>query len=153
MANNYCQASSFLEVPEDKRELLTEQLLDEAYAAASRAVAHMWDIDPDTEPNDDWMQEVSTGLEYKTESSGIWLGDDESFNPDAAAAFARVIIDRLELDEPFYCTWAEFCSKPRIDAFGGGGFVVKRGFKTFFTSAVYEVENAVLKDKLEKETK
>ena len=60
---------------------------------------------------------------------------------------ARVIIEELEIDEPFYCSWSYTCEKPRIDQFGGGALVVQRGKDTKWVDAMNFVHEYIRQQK------
>jgi hypothetical protein len=117
MANYYCEGSSVLPVPEEKRE--------EAQKIIDRCVASL--------ENDN--DEGYVGCAVSLEREGVWFHSDESYNTDHVEYIARELINELEIDEPFYCSWTYACSKPRIDAFGGGAFVIKRGYETYYADA------------------
>lgn len=117
MANNYCESSSKL-VIEDKNKL------DKAHDIIDRVCAVI-------EKEQGYIDVVAD-----VESDGIWFHHDESINPDHVEQIAKALIEELEIDEPFYCSWAYLCSKPRLDEFGGGAFVVQRGKETFWVDAM-----------------
>jgi hypothetical protein len=79
----------------------------------------------------------------------VRLNGDESINPDHVEQIARALIEELELDKPFYCSWAYTCSKPRIDEFGGGAFAIVRGKQTYWIDAMGAVMDQVEKGGLE----
>ena len=118
MANNYCELSAMLEVPADK--------LEQAKAICLRVEQKL--------EEEDYCNAV-----WEVERDGIWFHHDESADPDHVAEIARAVIEELELDEPFYCSWAYTCSKPRIDEFGGGAFVIKRGKETQWVDAMNRI--------------
>lgn len=118
MANNYCETSSFLPIP--------VELKDEARAIAFRVDQELRD-DPESECCD---------IVWEIEDDGIWFHGDESANVEHMEQIARAVIEELELDKPFYASWAYTCSKPRIDEFGGGALVIRRGRPTFWIDAV-----------------
>mgnify|MGYP003589551477 CR=1 FL=1 len=76
------------------------------------------------------------------ESEGVWFHVEESGNTDHVEAIARALLEELEMDEPFVCSWAYTCSKPRIDEFGGGAMVVRRGHETIWVDAMDSARNA-----------
>ena len=131
MADNYCEGSSFLEIPEDKTE--------KAQVIIDRVVAEL-------ENDDDFGY---CGCQAELEKTGVWFHGDESFHPDHVAEIARALVEELELDKPFYCSWAYTCSKPRIDEFGGGAFAIVRGKKTIWCDAMGFVEDQVRKENFE----
>lgn len=127
MANNYQQSSSFLNVPEEK--------LSQAQEVIDKVVAELEEGD---EGYCGCSAEIE-GLVGRT-SSGVWFHGGESINVEHVEMIAREIIEQLELDDPFFCSWSFTCSKPRIDEFGGGAFVIKRGYETYWCDARNHVE-------------
>ncbi len=127
MANNYQESSSFLEVPEEK--------LPEAQEIITRIVE---ELEAGEEEYCGCSAEVQ-GLEGR-QSCGVWFYGVESINVEHVAVIARALIEQLELDAPFICAWAYTCSKLRIDEFGGGAFVIKRGYETYWCDARIHVE-------------
>jgi hypothetical protein len=85
---------------------------------------------------DDLINEVNTLLsnineenedefaEYEVQADGVWFHPDESGNPSAVAAMITALLERFPASYPkgFQFTWAETCSKPRLDEFSGGGW-------------------------------
>lgn len=123
MANNYTESSSFLPIPPDKLEM-ARVIIDRVTTSIK--------TDPD-------------GCEYcgcdaEVQGDGVWFHGDESVNPEHIEKIARALIEELDLPGPFYCSWANTCSKPRIDEFGGGAFVLAKGVPTIWCDARCEVE-------------
>jgi len=121
MANNYCQGSAFLKVPEDK--------IEQAKEIIQRVVS--------------WLEtddEVCGCVTEIIDEDGVWFHNDDHLDPDHVEEIARSLVEDLEIDEPFYCSWAYTCSKPRIDEFGGGAFVIKRGYPTYWCEALNQVK-------------
>jgi hypothetical protein len=125
MANNYCEGSSFLDIPEDKLEK-AQEIIDR--------------VEKELEEDDECGY---CGCQAELEKGGVWFHGDESINPEHVAEIARALVEELELDKPFYCSWAYTCSKPRIDEFGGGAFVIVRGKQTYWVDAMSHVMNQV----------
>lgn len=126
MANNCCESSSFMNLDADQIER-AQEIVDAAIAEMRRA---------EDEDNADPL-----GVVVEVRDDGVWFHYEESFNPDHAEMIARALVNGLEIDEPFYCSWAYTCSKPRIDEFGGGAFVLKRGYETYWCDAMNHVRN------------
>lgn len=122
MANNYCESSSFMDIPKDK--------IEKAKEIIDRVVKEL----------EDDADEGYCGVEIEVEESGVWFHHDESINPEHLAELARALVEELEIDKPFYCSWAYTCSKPRIDEFGGGAFAVVRGQETYWVDALSHVQ-------------
>jgi len=125
MADNYCIASSFLEFPEAKKsqvEAIISRIakeIEEGYEAGEEEYSYL-------------------GVDIDVEHNGVWFHTDESLIPEHVERIARAIIEELEIDSPFYCSWAFTCSKPRIDEFGGGAFAIVRGRDTHWVDAMTE---------------
>lgn len=118
MANNYCQTSSVLSIPKAKvikAAELTEQFFENF-------------SDPEYGYDEPDFQYELRGEDE--DDPHFWFYSDESFNPDHLEKFVSFLLEQLELDTPFQCSWAYTCSKPRVDEFGGGGFLVRRGLPT-----------------------
>lgn len=122
MANNYILSSSFLPLPEGKinrAQEIVDTVLDE--------MTH----------GDD--EDGYCGCQVTVEEDGVWFSHDETINPEHVERLARALVEGLEIDEPFYCSWAYTCSKSRVDQFGGGAFAVRRGADTYWVDAMSHV--------------
>jgi len=121
MADHYQESSSFLNLPKHK--------IEKAKEIIDRVTAEL-------EESDDGY----CGCKAVVEDNGVWLfSGKESINLEHIEAIARALVEELEIDDPFYCSWSFTCSKPVIDQFGGGAFVLKRGFKTYWCDAMIHV--------------
>jgi len=117
MANNYLEYSSFLNIPADK--------IERAREIVAREIAKLEDDD----------ECGYCGTLAEVESEGVWFHVEESGNTDHVEAIARALVEELELDEPFVCSWAYTCSSPRVDEFGGGALLIRRGYETIWVDA------------------
>lgn len=128
MANNYCEFSSFLTVP---KSLETPEGIKTLKIFLNECRKE--------------LEETGgfCGTEFKiindSEYFGIWFYVNESGSPEHVAFIAEKLVDEFEIDEPFASSWSYTCSKPRIDEFGGGAFVVKRGQDTYWVDAMNHV--------------
>jgi len=132
LANNYCISSSKLVLEPDE--------VKKAQAIIDKAVE-----DIEAGKVDDWD---CCGCDAVLEGDGVWFHADESVNLAHMEYIARRLIDELEIDEPFAASWAYTCSKPRIDEFGGGAFVIQRGFETYWVDAMDVALQAAKRGKL-----
>jgi hypothetical protein len=95
---------------------------------AAKAAGHFW---PESEqpssagiPDEfadvleDWSFEVDADGE-----SGIWLHSD-SGGIDAACAFIKHLLQKFNSKRRVEFEWSHDCSKPRVDAYGGGAAVI-----------------------------
>jgi len=126
MANNYCQGSSFLHIPKhdlERARKIIDRVVDDLECAHDYCGCHAV-IDDDGS------------------DTGVWFYDEEYIEPTHVEKIARTLINELEIAKPFYCSWAYSCSKPRIDEFGGGAFVIVRGYETYYVDAQNHVRQA-----------
>lgn len=73
------------------------------------------------------------GPEWYIEKDGddgkpyVWFHADEGVGSlEHLAEFIRMFLRKFDIKEPWSLTWSETCSKPRLDAFGGGAVVVSK---------------------------
>jgi hypothetical protein len=72
------------------------------------------------EENGDWCG-------FGIESSGdteLWLHADECFNADDVLTYVTKVGRELKLKGKWGFSWANTCSRPRPDGFGGGAAVI-----------------------------
>lgn len=127
MANNYTETSSWLDIPADKVE--AAKLIIERVSSIIEA-----------DENGYGSCDCCADIEKHNERYGVWFHADETVNVEHAELIARALVEELDLPGPFYCSWAYTCSKPRIDEFGGGAFVLAKGVPTMWCDARSEVE-------------
>jgi len=120
MANNYCQSSTFIKIPNEK--------LAEAQKIVDRFEKRV------DKRDDTWL-----GFDATCEKDGVWINGEESFNPDMAEMLIRELVETLDLPGVYICSWAYTCSKQRVNEFGGGAFGVQKSTKTVWIDAVQEV--------------
>ena len=111
MANNYLLMSAWLNIPVGTGD-------------RAREICAKLDADED--------------VDWSVESGYIWFKSEESCDLDLVAAMAEALVEELDIDMPFVCSWAYTCSKMRPGEFGGGAFVVRRGCETVWVDAVHE---------------
>ena len=61
------------------------------------------------------------------ESGVLWIHDDESGDVEAVIAFILRLAEELELSGLWGFEHSTTCSRPRLDAFGGGAHVIDLG--------------------------
>ena len=114
MASNYCSTSSRFELPQEELDRIggitaLQSVFDEAAGAYEES------------SGDEFFSE------YRIIENRIDFVNNEFVDLDGIAYIMRYIIEKLELDIPFYCSYANSCSSMRIDEFGGGAFLIVRG--------------------------
>jgi hypothetical protein len=60
----------------------------------------------------------------ETEQTLLWIHDEESGSPGDVLEFVERCRKELKLKGSWGFCWSDDCSKPRMDAFGGGAAVV-----------------------------
>jgi hypothetical protein len=67
-------------------------------------------------------------LSIQTEGrSELWIHDDCSGDPERVIAFVLLCAEQFDLKGLWGFEYANTCSKPRLDAFGGGAHVIDLG--------------------------
>lgn len=61
------------------------------------------------------------------EGSTLWIHDDEHGDVEAVIRFVMRLAEELDLTELWGFQYALTCSRPRLDAFGGGAHVIDLG--------------------------
>lgn len=69
---------------------------------------------------------VGFALSIEPERGGaaLWIRDDETGDPEHVIAFVLQCAQTLQLKGVWGFEWANTCSKPRLDAFGGGAQII-----------------------------
>ena len=70
---------------------------------------------------DDWLFE--TDVNDASEGRGLWL-HSEFGGIDAVCAFIQHLLQRFTPEGHVTLEWSNDCSKPRVDAFGGGAALI-----------------------------
>jgi hypothetical protein len=135
-------SSSFLQVPLAKEEKASE-VLRSALERVSRLSASDERL-PYTSDYELIGVRAEWSVDYElpdgSKTSGIWIYDDEEFNPDHAEMLARILVEELEIDEPFVFSWS-FTSRWQ---FGGGAMAIIRGKPTVVLNANVEYVRMML---------
>ena len=64
------------------------------------------------------------------DSSILWIHDDDSGDVESVIAFVLRVAADLDLTGLWGFEYANTCSRPRLDAFGGGAHVIDLGART-----------------------
>ena len=81
---------------------------------------------------EDWCFEVEA--DTVEEQPGLWLHSSNG-GIDAVCAFLQHLLQRFKLHKAVTFEWSHDCSKPRVDAYGGGAAVITaKKIKTMSTS-------------------
>lgn len=100
----------------------------EADAIIVAIEAMIAEIDPDRMP---------LGIAFAWDSfrkePTIWAHSDESFSIESTVALIQSVMAAFEIQAVFTIRWAETCSKPAYDEFGGGAVVFNAEDATWIT--------------------
>ena len=84
------------------------------------------------EHHEDWCFEVEA--EVVEDQPGLWLHSNNG-GIDAVCAFIQHLIQKFNLPETVAFEWSHDCSKPRLDAYGGGAAIITaQAIQTMSTS-------------------
>lgn len=96
--------------------------LTQAQWDAARQIVEQWDREELDEVGDEWR-----GFEIRFEQEGdqpvAWIYSLEG-DPDHVILFVQLLAERAPVPGQWGFTWSHTCSKPRVDAFGGGAAVI-----------------------------
>ena len=109
MADNYMQSSSYLNVPPEHLEQAKE-IIEQ--------------MEQNLETTEGYV-----GVETVVKGDGVWFTEEESISMEHAVDIAQALIDELPcFDETtrFVMSYCYYCSKPRIDEFGGGAVLLRK---------------------------
>ena len=126
MADYYTQFSMMIDMPD-------KDAWDKAYAVASRVENEI------AEGEDGYCGLVISVDEY----DGLWIFAEDCGEPNHLEQIVKAVVEECGIDKPITVTWAHTCSKARLDAFGGGGFCVRRGKDTIWVDAGNHLREAI----------
>jgi hypothetical protein len=92
---------------------------------AARAI----DLYANTPEDEDGLR-LSDGFDLSVQTEGgskLWIHDGCSGDPERVIAFVLLCAEKFDLKGLWGFEYANTCSKPRLDAFGGGAHVIDLG--------------------------
>jgi hypothetical protein len=105
--------------------------------ASEKGAIHDWE-----EIKRAWADEES-GPEWEvkendTDGVYFWFRSQEGFpNLEAFTSLVVIYMRKFDVKGAFYITWAEVCSRPILDAYGGGAVVVTKGGTSWFNTGAW----------------
>ena len=129
MADYFTRFSVALRLKETEREY--------ALDLAAKALRHRGEEAPVPADYPPALAEVLEGWDFETEpcKDGIWLHSDNG-GIDTVCVFIRHLLQRFDPKGSVAFEWSHDCTKPRLDAYGGGAaFITAHKIKTMSTSA------------------
>jgi hypothetical protein len=95
---------------------------------ASRALALFQSLRaPDQDTDDPDVADFDLVRQDMPEGSTLWIHDDDHRDVEAVIRFVLRLADDLDLSGRWGFQYALTCSRPRLDAFGGGAHVIDLG--------------------------
>lgn len=138
MANNYSQFSFMLPPPGDMSCASVKEAL-ESWASRwllNKAMAESDMLDGKEGASESYYHEFY-GVDIAVQEGGIWVYAEENGDAYNAACFAQAYLHEFGLDTAVYFSWADTCSKMRINEFAGGGALVTKD--DIYTVSSYDV--------------
>ena len=86
-------------------------------------------------------------VKFRDDNTTIWFYTVEHGNIHNVAAFVHAFLKKFRLREVFVMNWADTCSKPRIEEFGGGAIIISA--KDIIVIDAYELAYQTKADLLE----
>jgi hypothetical protein len=133
MADYFTNFSVIVPLPTEAAERYALDVADQA------ARIHQGDEMPEDFPIS--LRDVVEDWQFETHPSdpsngwGLWLHSDQG-GIDAVCAFIQHLLERFDPEAHATLEWSNDCSKPRIDAFGGGAAFITAGtIKSINTSS------------------
>lgn len=133
MADYYTELSFVIKFDSEEQSQKAKQLFD-AFEEGKY---------PDRLDDPDWPDTGCQARVMDHAKDELWISHDESANLDNLVSFLELLLDEFEIDEPVGVEWSSTCTKPRLDAYGGGAFVVKRGAEPQFMNTAMWLDRAV----------
>ena len=121
MADYFTNFSVIVELPNEEAEKYALNLAQQAFHG------HMGEDLPDDFPAS--LRDIIEDWQFDTDPSdpstgcGLWL-HSSSGGIDAVCAFIQHLLERFDPAGHVALEWSNDCSKPRVDAFGGGAAVI-----------------------------
>lgn len=133
MANNYCQASAQIDCLTKKEHLWWTQVLADCEEALEQTTegeeAQKRLLALGATPS-----AIEYGHDFELDEKSIWFKGEEAINIDLCVELVQTFLQKFRPNYCFAITWADFCSKLRLNEFGGGAaFVTAKGYKCMTT--------------------
>ena len=134
MSDHYVHSSNVLLIPASK--------VDEAQKIIDSAIIELKKLegidDDDIVDVDVEILEEGDGTPVGSPNRAVWIYGERMFSPNQAAFIVQKLMDGLNIDGRFVCSYCWRCDKPEVGQFGGGAFVAQKGKPTVFVDAVDE---------------
>ena len=121
MADYFTNFSLIVPLPDEAAVQYALDLAEQAFHA------HMGEEIPNDFPA--FLRDVIEDWQFETDSNdpsngrGLWLHSSNG-GIDAVCAFIQRLLQRYDPDGSISLEWSNDCSKPRVDAYGGGAALI-----------------------------
>ncbi|ODT65215.1 MAG: hypothetical protein ABS75_32475 [Pelagibacterium sp. SCN 63-23] len=78
----------------------------------------------DDDPDHPLWLGFAVSIDETQNGSILWIRDEESGDPDCVVAFVLACAEAFDLKGLWGFQYANTCSRPRLDAFGGGAHLI-----------------------------
>lgn len=84
---------------------------------------------------DEWV-----GYSAEVDEDGLWIYAEESGTPEHVVPLVQAYLSRFDPEGYIGFEWADWCSKPRLDEFGGGSVFITATEARWMHSSYWLVE-------------
>ena len=164
MANNYTQFSAELQLDNEDQCEWFHYLLNLNDHIDDYVVENEVEYDDEEDAKNDFIDQVNStygiklcaediddaypNFQYKLQKDSLWVYAEEDGNINMIGKMVQAFFNTFRPDGIFYLTYADTCSKMRIDEFGGGAMVVTAKKIDYFSTN--DFVNEKLKEHKEK---
>ena len=123
MADYYCQFSTMVKAPVEALDWLEQKLTGQF------------------NKDDDYGESQPCEFERdKTDATELWVGAEDNGEVDRLAEAVCEMQKIFCWEEPWSLTWADTCSKLRVDSWGGGAVICYKGEATWVHTSTSKSE-------------
>lgn len=122
MTNNYTQFSVLLPLPDGDN---NRQMVDEWYHS-KLAEYDRWFDEELEKGTEDYEENPLDGFDWKLSDGCVWVYAGECGDVEKAAVFIQKYLVDMGIDGGILMTWANTCSKMRVNEFDGGAAVITK---------------------------
>lgn len=140
MADYFTRLSVAIALPDEQAQAYALRVAGQAAEAGREQVM------PDGFPAD--LADAIEGWDFETEADrvegrpGLWFHSDYG-GVDSLCLFIQHLLKRFSLQERVTFEWSHDCSKPRLDAYGGGAAIITADEIKAFSTWQWLADNAV----------
>jgi hypothetical protein len=137
MADNYSQTSFMVPTKNDEqRDWLVAVFggMDRVQAGDGSAAANLHEEVISIAIDREYDFENGYTPNWRVENDGIWVHADESIDVDLMVVILQAYLKKFHPNSSIGFQWADTCSKPRLDEFGGGAVYIAADDAAFMST-------------------